>query len=280
MNCLSLFFMLIYCSIMSIVTLLIKILQVNYHITQLMFIYNLIICTISLIVDKFSTRFFIKTDNITYHFFRSIFAFTAFWLFCYACSHIHIGKVKAIMSLDPIVTSILAVYFYRESITVNKLFALFVALIGSMFIFNPKNLEFSTYSLSALISVGCYGIYNNITKKITKGCILEQRLYLSFFSAAYCLFPAIFSWSPISCLDLEILVCIAFLLFIASFSMFLAFKRADLSFLMPIHFIGTVITSVLGLIVLDEELNYWTVLGSIIIILGTVPIFMSNKRTS
>jgi len=274
----SIIFMLLYCSVMSVVTILLKIMQSHYHITQLMLIYNILICTLLAIIKIFNKKCVIGRDNIKYHFLRSVFGFAGFSLFCYSFYHMNITEVKAIMTLDPVFTTMLAIYFYKESITPNKVIALVLTLIGAIIIFHPRNIDLSIYSITSLAAAFSYGLYNNLTKKITDGGIFEQRFYLSFFSAIFSLLPAIYYWrNTVAIIDIAFITVIACLFIISSFSIFLAFKESDLSLLMPIHFMGIVITAIMGFLVFNETVGYRSIIGSSIIIVGLFPILMKKR---
>lgn len=274
----SIIFMLLYCLVMSAVTILLKIMQSDYHITQLMLMYNILICVLLAIIKIFNKKCIISCKNIKYHFLRSVFGFTGFSLFCYSFYHINITEVKAIMTLDPVFTTMLAIYFYKESITLNKVIALVITLIGAIIIFHPRNIDLSIYSITSLAAAFSYGLYNNLTKKITDGGIFEQRFYLSFFSAIFSLLPAIYFWrNTVAIIDVACIIVIACLFIISSFSIFIAFKKSDLSLLMPLHFIGIVITAIMGFLVFNETITYRTIIGSSIIIIGSFPVFIKTN---
>ena len=274
----GLLLMLLHCMCMSVSTVLLKLLQSQCHIAQIMFIYNFIICISLSMVCLFgqSQLFQISCDNIKYHFLRSIFGFSGFFLFVYAISSMNIAEARAIIAIDPIITSLLAIFFFKESITTDKIIAAIITFIGAIILLHPSNITISVASISAFFAAICFGIFNNITKRITTGKTFEQMFFLSLFSSIYSFIPAMYNWnnSIWSKNNIIIIIFIAFGFIMSSISAFNAFKRTELSLLMPIHFIGMILTCIMGYMIFNEIPRYLTILGSCIIVIGTIPIFI------
>ena len=266
---------------MSLSTILLKIIQAQYNIIQIIFTYNLMIClslgTMSLCSK--SPLFQISFNNIKYHFIRSIFGFCGFFFFVYAISNMNITEARAIIAIDPIITSLLAIFFFKESITIHKVISSIITFVGAIILLHPSNITLSHASISAFFAAVCFGIFNNITKKVVSGKTIEQMFYLSSFSSIYSLVPAMYNWSNNiwSSQSISIIMLIAFTFILSSFSIFNAFKRTDLSLLMPMHFLGMIITCIMGYIVFNEIPGYLTILGSLIIVIGTIPLFIGNQ---
>jgi len=256
--------------------------QNNYHIAQIVLWYNLLIC-ISLGFFSFlnkKTIFKISLRNIKYHFLRSIFGFTGFLLFFYSISNMPVTESRAILAIDPILTALFATFFFKESISKQKLIAFIITFIGTMVLLHPKNIGLSIPALAAFLAAFSFAIFNNITKKITNGKTIETIFYLSLFSSIYALLPAIYYWkSPSDVVDVSFIFCIALSFGLSSFAVFNAFKRADLSLLMPIHFVGIVTTSIFSFLIFSEITSYLTILCAFIIVIGTIPLFIKNKIT-
>ena len=268
--------MFMHCFFISTSSILLKIIQNHYHITQIIFLYNFIICSSLLCISFFSKKSLLKisTNNIKYHFLRSIFGFGGFLLFFYSLSNMPITETRAIIAIDPLLTSLLAVFFFKEAIDTKKIVAFLITFAGAIILLHPSNIEFSIASFAALLAALCFGIFNNITKRITSGKTIEQMFYLSFFSLIYTFFPAALYWKRLMLVsDGFFIVLISLTFALSSFCAFHAFKRADLSLLMPIHFTGIVMTAILGILVFNEKVGYLTILGSFIIIIGTIPLF-------
>ena len=223
--------MLLHCFFMSISTILLKYVQPYYKIIQIIFSYNLIICLIlgSLSLCSKSNILKISLNNIGYHFLRSIFGFIGFLLFFYAISNMNIIEARAIISIDPIITSILALFFFRESININKIVASIITFIGSITLLHPSNIEVSAASVSAFSAAIFFGVFNNITKKITSGKVIEQMFYLSFFSLIYSFIPSLYCWNnAIWLTHIFLIVVIASTFVLSSFCAFNAFKNTSL----------------------------------------------------
>ena len=273
---------LVHCFFMSLSVVLIKTMQYYYQIIQITFFYNLIICLCLGIFSIFSRSHFFKIslNNIGYHFLRSIFGFIGFLLFFYAISNMNITDARAIISIDSILTSLLAVFFFQESINLNKILAFITAFCATIILLHPSNITFSIESISAFFAVICLGIFNNITKKITRSKAIEHIFYLAFFSLIYAFIPSIHYWnSNIWSKHLLIVFLIAFAIILASYSSFSALKSTEVSLFMPIHFIGIISSIIIGYAIFHEMPSYLTILGSLIIVLGNIPL-LKEKYTN
>jgi drug/metabolite transporter (DMT)-like permease len=271
--------MVAHCFFISLGTVLLKIMQFSYNISQIMFCYNFLLCVILLLMTFIRNDFFkISCQNIRYHFLRSIFGFSGFALFFYSLSQAPINEVRAILSLDPLLTSLFAVFFFKESFNLAKFISFSVTFIGAIILLCPENMQFSVVAVTTLLSAISFGIFNNITKKITTGKTVDQIFYLAFFSLLYTTFPAIFQWTPIiRCNDIFLMIFLTLLFALGSVTMFYAFKKAELSLIMPVHSLGIIMTAIFGVLFFDEIISLRTVIGAIIITIGTLPLFLKNK---
>ena len=273
---------LVHCFFMSLSVVLIKIMQSHYQIIQITFCYNLIICLVLGIFSVCSHSHFFKIsfNDIGYHFLRSIFGFIGFLLFFYTISNMNITDARVIVSIDSIITSLLAVFFFKESINFNKILAFVTAFCATIILLHPSNIPFSIESISAFFAVICLGIFNNITKKIVRSKSIEQIFYLAFFSLIYAFIPSTYYWnSSIWSKHLLIIVFIAFAIIVGSCSSFYALKNTEFSLFIAIHFIGIVSSVITGYFIFHEIPSYLTILGSFIIILGNISL-LKEKHSS
>ena len=267
--------MIAHCFFMSLDIVLIKKIQVRYNIIQIMFCYYFIVSFT--LITFFYKKLSIASIDIKYHFLRSIFGFSGFMLFYYSLSKMPINQVRSILSLDPIITTLFAILFFRERFNAMKLFSLIITFIGALIMLHPSNIKLSVGILTSLLCAVFFGVFNNITKKISKGSTINQIFYLSFFSLFYTLLPTIFYWKPIAKVtDISLFLCIAFLFILSSITIVCAFKRAELSFIMPVNFMGVIITAIFGYLFFQETISYITIFGSLIITLGTIPLLVKN----
>jgi drug/metabolite transporter (DMT)-like permease len=273
-------FMVAHCFFISLGAVLLKLMQFDYHITQIMFCYNLLACAILLCISFFGRKSFrISCNNIKYHFLRSIFGFGGFILFFYSLSNMQINEVRAIISLDPILTALFAVLFFKESINMMKMISFITTFIGAVILLHPENIQLSIGAITSLLAAISFGIFNNVTKKITTGKTIDQIFYLSLFSLLYTTIPATYYWIPIIKLqDIFLIFGIAILFVLSSIAIFHAFKRAELSLIMPVHFLGIIMTAILGFLYFDERISYLTVIGTFIITIGMIPLFLKRRE--
>jgi drug/metabolite transporter (DMT)-like permease len=271
--------MLSHCFFNSLGAVLFKVAHQEYNIIQIIFIYNFLQCITFFLLSRTKIKACqLSGTNIKWHFLRSIFSFTAFLLCSYSFSQIDITEVRAIITIDPVITAMLALYFFNERITKAKVIALMLTAIGALILLHPSNIPFSFPVFTAILSAFSFGIYNNLTKKISHDKSINSVFLKSFFTCIYSAIPAIYFWHSIASIsDLILFLFISLFFLLSSLSTFNAFKRADLSYLMPFHFVGILFTAFLSYLLLNEVVGFLTYLGSFIIIVGTLPLFYKPK---
>jgi len=266
--------MLSHCLFVSLGAVLFKIVQQKYNTVQIMFIYNFLLCITFLLLSRTKIKICqLSRTNVKLHCLRSIFGFVAFLLCFYSFSQIDVTEVRAIITIDPIITAMLALYFFNERLTRAKIIALTLTVIGALILLHPSNIPFSFPVLTAILSAFLFGVYNNLTKKISHDKSINTVFFKSLFTSAYAVIPAIYFWQPVTSVSHWIFfIFIAIFFLLSSLSSFNAFKRADLSYLMPFHFIGILFTAFLSYFLLNEVVGFLTYLGSFIVIFGTLPL--------
>ena len=213
----------------------------------------------------------VKTDRLHLHIMRNLLHYTAQLGWFFALTLIPLGQVVAIEFTMPIWTAILAVSFLGERMTVWKITAIVLGLVGVIVIVRPATGEVNVGQLIALAAAFGFGISIAVVKSLTR---TEQTLTIIFWmlvvQAVASVLPALYVWSwP----PLETWGWMAVIAFCGTFShycMARALLHADATVVLPMDFLRVPLTAALGWLLYTERLDLFTVLGAAMILTGNL----------
>jgi len=137
-----------------------------------------------------------RTSRPLQHVGRNLIHYAAQLGWFFALTLIPIGQVVAIEFTMPIWTAILAAMFLGERITIWKLSAIVLGLVGVIVIVRPATGEINPGQLIALAAAVGFGISIAVVKSLTR---TEQTLAIIFWmltvQAAASLLPALYVWT-------------------------------------------------------------------------------------
>jgi drug/metabolite transporter (DMT)-like permease len=213
----------------------------------------------------------VKTRRLPLHIGRNTIHFGAQLGWFYALTLIPIGQVVAIEFTMPIWTAILAAMFLNERITVWKLAAIVLGLVGVIVIVRPATGEVNPGQLIALAAAVGFGISIAVVKSLTR---TEQTLAIIFWmlvvQAAASLLPALYVWTWPSPAAWGWSIVIAFCGTFSHYCMARAMLHADATVVIPMDFLRVPLTAAAGWLIYSERLDAYTVLGAVLILTGNL----------
>jgi drug/metabolite transporter (DMT)-like permease len=213
----------------------------------------------------------VKTRRLPLHIGRNTIHFGAQLGWFYALTLIPIGQVVAIEFTMPIWTAILAAMFLNERITVWKMAAIVLGLVGVIVIVRPATGEVNPGQLIALAAAVGFGISIAVVKSLTR---TEQTLAIIFWmlvvQAAASLLPALYVWTWPSPAVWGWSIVIAFCGTFSHYCMARAMLHADATVVIPMDFLRVPLTAAAGWLIYSERLDAFTVLGAVLILTGNL----------
>src|SRR5258706_15868367 len=171
----------------------------------------------------------------------------------------------------PIWTAILAAMFLGERITVWKLAAIVLGLVGVIVIVRPATGEINPGQLIALAAAIGFGISIAMVKSLTR---TEQTLAIIFWmlvvQTAAGFFPALYVWKWPPPHIWGWVVVIAFCGTFSHYCMARAMLHADATVVIPMDFLRVPLTATAGWLIYAERLDLFTVLGAVLILAGNL----------
>jgi drug/metabolite transporter (DMT)-like permease len=200
------------------------------------------------------------------------------WFF--ALTLIPIGQVVAIEFTMPIWTAILAASFLGERMTIWKIAAIVLGIVGVVVIVRPATSEVNPGQLIALAAAVGFGVSVAMVKSLTR---TEQTLAIMFWmlvvQSAAGLLPALYVWTWPPTHLWGWVVVIAFCGTFSHYCMARAMLHADATVVIPMDFLRVPLTAAAGWLIYSERLDLFTVLGAALILTGNLLNLKPNPST-
>jgi drug/metabolite transporter (DMT)-like permease len=212
-----------------------------------------------------------RTTRLPQHVARNIIHYGAQLGWFFALTLIPIGQVVAIEFTMPIWTALLATTFLGERMTIWKIAAIGLGLIGVVVIVRPATSEINPGQLIALGAAVGFGISVAMVKSLTR---TEQPVAIMFWmlvvQSAAGLFPALYVWQwPAAHLWFWVVV-IAFCGTFSHYCMARAMLHADATVVIPMDFLRVPLSATAGWLIYSERLDLFTVIGAALILTGNL----------
>src|SRR6266403_3643226 len=212
-----------------------------------------------------------KTPRPLLHVGRNLIHYAAGLGWFFALTLIPLGEVVSIEFTMPIWTAILAASFLGERMTIWKISAVALGLVGVIVIVRPAAGEVNPGQLIALAAAVGFGISIAVVKSLTR---TEQTLAIIFWmlavQAAASLLPAVYVWTWPSLTTWGWGVVIAFCGTFSHYCMARALLHADATVVIPMDFLRVPLTAAAGWLIYSERLDAFTLLGAALILSGNL----------
>ena len=244
---------------------------------------------------------YLNTNNPTFHLFRGLAVVGANTFFFISIAELSLAEATAIFFIAPVLITIFAVLFLKETVRVRRSLACLIGFLGMLFIIKPGTISFDPISLFPLIAALFYTALHIITRKygsqekpITMGfyiqvCFLVTSLMFAggFYIAdldvgqSNALTFLTGSWVSVTTFDLlHILVGIAFPISIGGILVSYAYKNHEASFLAPFEYGALVIAVVSTYLIWNEIPDRLSLIGIILIMLSGIFVSLREKQVS
>jgi drug/metabolite transporter (DMT)-like permease len=213
----------------------------------------------------------VKTARLHVHVGRNLIHYAAQLGWFFALTLIPIGQVVAIEFTMPIWTAILAAAFLGERMTVWKVTAIVLGLIGVIVIVRPATGAINPGQLIALGAAVGFGISIAVVKSLTR---TEQTLAIIFWmlvvQSAAGLLPSLYAWIWPEANVWFWVVVVAFCGTFSHYCMARAMLHADATVVIPMDFLRVPLTAAAGWLIYSERLDLFTVAGATLTLAGNL----------
>ena len=212
-----------------------------------------------------------RTERPGAHLGRNVVHYAAQFGWFYAVTLIPIGQVVAIEFTMPIWTAILATTFLGERMTIWKVAAIVLGLVGVLVIVRPAAGEMNQGQLIALAAAVGFGISIALVKSLTR---TESTLSIIFWmlvvQSVAGFAPTLAAWVWPSAAIWGWIVVIAICGTFAHFCLARAMLYADATIVIPMDFLRVPLTATIGWLIYGERLDMLTIAGAALILTGNL----------
>ena len=212
-----------------------------------------------------------KTARPLQHISRNLIHYGAQLGWFFALTLIPLGQVVSIEFTMPIWTAILAAAFLGERMTLWKVAAIVLGIVGVIVIVRPSTGEINPGQLIALAAAVGFGTSIAMVKSLTR---TEKTLAIIFWmlvvQSVAGFFPAIHVWVWPSAWAWGWTVVIAICGTFSHYCMARAMLYADATVVIPMDFLRVPLSAAAGWLIYSEQLDVFTVLGAVLILTGNL----------
>ncbi|MEZ8826084.1 DMT family transporter [Vibrio amylolyticus] len=234
---------------------------------------------ISLIMVKARKLNQFKSERLGLHLVRNVFHFMGQYGWLFGISLLPLAEVFALEFTVPLWTAIIASLFLGESLTLRRLFAISLGLLGVVIIVQPGQEVLSLASLTVLGAAFCYAIAHTCTKSLSR---TEDPLTILFLMCAIQL-PlglvfALNQWVTPNTIELFWLTIIGITALSAHYCMTKAMHYADVSVVVIMDFMRLPAIGVIGVLAYNETLELSLLIGASIMLMGNLTAMAKPRR--
>jgi drug/metabolite transporter (DMT)-like permease len=212
-----------------------------------------------------------KTSRPLQHIGRNLIHYAAQLGWFFALTLIPLGQVVSIEFTMPIWTAILAASFLGERMTIWKIAAIVLGVVGVIVIVRPETGQINPGQLIALGAAVGFGISIAMMKSLTRTeTTLSIIFWMLVMQSAAGFFPALYVWKWPSAYAFGWIVVIAFCGTFSHYCMARAMLHADATVVLPMDFLRVPLTAAAGWLIYSERLDMFTVLGAALILTGNL----------
>lgn len=212
-----------------------------------------------------------RTRRLGLHIVRNCFHYVAQFCWFWALALIPLAQVISIEFTLPIWTAILATIFLGEKLTPRRIAAIASGFIGVLVIMRPGIVPPELGQLIALAAALGFGVSVTMTKSLTRtDSPLTVIFYMFFIQIFIGAIPTWLQWQWPEAHQWPWLVIVATAGTFSHFCLTKAMSLADATVVLPMDFLRVPLTALAGLVLYDEPITRWLLLGAALILAGNL----------
>ncbi|MBN0989778.1 DMT family transporter [Amphritea sp. RP18W] len=217
----------------------------------------------------------VSTPAIPIHFVRNLAHYCGQFGWFYGLAFIPLAEVFAIEFTVPVWTALLAVFFLGERLTVPRMIAIGLGIVGMLIILRPGLEVMKPAALAVLGGAICYAISHIKTKKLahidTPLCIL---FYMTVIQLPLGLIPALYDWKTPSVDAWQWILMVGLTAMSAHYCLTRAMKLIDATVVVSMDFLRLPLIAAVGFLFYGEPLEWAVLIGALVMLTGN---YISNR---
>lgn len=243
-------------------------------ISQLVFFRNVIglVLVLMLVCRRYFRQGLALNDGLfKFHLGRNVSHFIGQWCWFYGLSLLTLAQVFAIEFTVPIWTAIFASLILSEKITRYRTLAILFGFIGVLVILRPGFAIIVDAAWVVLFSAIAYALSHTLTKRLTgEVSVLSILFYMHIIQLPLALVLVLFDFAWPQGITWLYIGFTAIAAIAAHYCMAKALSYGDAMLVMPMDFLRLPLIGVLGVLLYNEAVDVWLLVGAGIMLLGNM----------
>ncbi|REH83292.1 DMT family transporter [Staphylococcus felis] len=230
-------------------------------------------------IIKYKQPFLGKLSSQPLLMLRSTLGLLGVLLNIYAIDHMVLSDADILMKLNPFWTILLSLFFLKEYIKKYQITAMLIAIVGMLFIVKP---EFSSDVVPAVVGllagVFAAAAYTAVRALSTREAPYTIVFYFSFFSVVALLPFVVFTYQPMSKLQMLYLVLAGLSAAVGQIGITIAYRLAPAKDISIFTYASIIFTAIIGFILFGESPDFYASIGYIIILGASYYMFQKARQ--
>tara|TARA_Y200000002_G_scaffold201756_1_gene166470 strand:- start:54 stop:917 length:864 start_codon:yes stop_codon:yes gene_type:complete len=251
----------------SILDAIQKTLVLHHSIFQLLLVKYFFVLCLSLFESKRKNNYlFYKSKNIKLQIFRSLLSMIESGCFVLSFKYLSLANAHSVGSLAPVIVVALSAIILKEKVSPKTWIAIFIGFIGVLIILRPTSSIFDPKALLPLIAAFILGLYQIVTKKVSKHDTNETSLfYTSLIGLIIMSLLSSKFWTPVDKSSYSMFLGIGIFFSLGLYLQIIALSKARASIIQPFHYTLIFWAIIFGYIFYNDIPDMFTVIGALII---------------
>ena len=254
----------------SVMAFLIKLAGVRLHVTQIIFVRQLII--ILIMAPQLAQGFpgSVKTTQPLLHLARVSAALVAMLAGFTAVINMPLADATAIGFAKSFFVTIFAIILLKETVGIRRWFATLLGFGGVMIMLQPGTGGFTVYGIYAAlgaVAAGLVMVLLRIMSRTEKPATL--LIYQGVGVAIVLAIPAVLNWQAPTATEWLLLIFVGLTGYFSQMCNIYAYKFGEASLLAPLEYTRILYATIIGLVVFGDVPGVPTIVGAAIVILAS-----------
>ena len=266
----------------SILDVIQKTLVFHHSIFQLLLVKYFFVLCLSLIESKRKNNYlFYKSKNIKLQIFRSLLSLIESGCFVLSFKYLSLANAHSIGSLAPVIVVALSAIILKEKVSPKTWVAIFIGFVGVLIILRPTSSIFDPKALLPLIAAFILGLYQIVTKKVSKHDKNETSLfYTSIIGLIIMSLLASKFWTPVDISSYAMFLGIGIFFSLGLYLQIIALSKARASIIQPFHYTLIFWAIIFGYIFYNDVPDMFTIFGAIIITCSGIFVLNQSSKNN
>jgi drug/metabolite transporter (DMT)-like permease len=212
---------------------------------------------------------------------RSILILVESAVFVLAFAHLPLADTHALAATSPLIVIVLGVVFLGERAGPARWLAVATGFLGMLLIVRPGLRTFDWPMLLPVIGAVMWAAYQVLVRLCTRTDSADTTfVWTAFTGLAATTLVGPWQWQWPTPTGWGLLIAIALLNALASYSLIRAFAVAEAGAVQPYSYTALVWVTILGLVVFGDFPDCWTILGTAVIVASSLYTWRHDRRST